>query len=167
MGAFLKEQLRGVRKRVLVVNGVAIIIIIESAPILLCFLLGAIDTVTVSIVNSSDFMGDPPTFTLIADISGGPPVTYTWGRNSNTLITKSRGPYDFSLEVNGVNTLDVESVSPVLQESRYRSTLTVTGNLPGRYGFHVINRAMMNYKRDSIYIRGISLIQLVLVYTKL
>ena len=103
-------------------------------------------------------MGDPPTFTLIADISGGPPVTYTWGRNSNDFIAKSRGPYDLSLEVNGVNTLDVESVSLVLQESRYRSTLTVTGNLPGWYGFHVINRAMMNYKRDSIYIRGIQLV---------
>ena len=88
-------------------------------------------------------MADPPSFTLIGDTTGGPPETSTWTRNGVTI--SDGGSYSISLTVPGVTGRDSNSlvaVSQIFQQSRYRSTLTVTGNLPGVYVYSVINRAM-------------------------
>ena len=64
-------------------------------------------------------------FTVVGDTEGGPPETYTWTRN-DTNITDG-DPFSISIGVNGVT-------DPRAYEySRYRSTLTVTGRLPGVY----------------------------------
>ena len=103
------------------------------------------------------FMADFPSFTLIGDTSGGPPVTNTWTRNSE-VISDSR-PYSISLAVNEVNTFRLGNLTlfdnVILRESRYRSTLTVTGNLPGVYVYSVINRAMSAPRTSSFTIEGI------------
>ena len=121
----------------------------------LCVLLGlgAINMNTASLLVSS-FMTDPPSFTLIGDTSGGPPVNSTWTRN----VISDGGSYNISLAVNEVNTFRLGNAdlfdSVILEESRYRSTLTVTGNLPGVYVYSVINRAMSAPRTASFTIEG-------------
>ena len=110
---------------------------------------------TVSLVDP--FLADPPSFTLIGDTSGGPPVlTNTWTRNGDAI--SDGGSYSISLAVNEVNTYRLGNTSlfdsVVLRESRYRSTLTVTGNLPGVYVYSVINRAMSAPRTASFIIEG-------------
>ena len=100
-------------------------------------------------------MADPPYFTLTSDTSGGPPVNSIWRRNGDVI--SDGGPYHISLKVNEINTVDLESVSQVLRESRYRSTLTVTGYLPGRYEYSVKNRAMISFTTTGISIQGIAM----------
>ena len=74
-------------------------------------------------------MADPPSFTLIGDATGGPPETSTWTRNGVTI--SDGGSYSISLTVPGVDRFDVFPLdTQIFQQSRYRSTLTVTGNLP-------------------------------------
>ena len=74
-------------------------------------------------------MADPPSFTLIGDTTGGPPETRTWTRNGVTI--SDGGSYSISLTVPGVDRFDVFPLdTQIFQQSRYRSTLTVTGNLP-------------------------------------
>ena len=115
---------------------------------------GAINTSSISLMDSS-FMVDPPSFTLIGDTTGGPPETSTWTRNG---VTISDGySYSISLTVPGVtsrDTSDLRDVSQIFQQSRYRSTLTVTGNLPGVYVYSVINRAMSTPRTCSFTIEG-------------
>ena len=124
----------------------------------LCVLLGlgAINMNTASLLVSS-FMADPPSFTLIGDTSGGPPVNSTWTRNGEVI--SDGGSYRISLAVNEVNTFRVGNSDlfdgAILQESRYRSTLTVTGNLPGVYVYSVINRAMSAPRTANFTIEGI------------
>ena len=116
--------------------------------------LGAINMNNASLLVSS-FMADPPSFTLIGDTSGGPPVNSTWTRNGEVI--SDGGSYNFSLAVNEVNTFRLGSSlfdSVILEESRYRSTLTVTGNLPGVYVYSVINRAMSAPRTASFTIEG-------------
>ena len=107
----------------------------------------------VSLVNP--FMADPPSLTLIGDTTGGPPETSTWTRNG---VNISDGvSYSISLTVPGVNsseTKDLVAVSQIFQQSRYRSTLTVTGNLPGVYMYSVINRAMSTPRTANFTIEG-------------
>ena len=91
---------------------------------------GAISGNHVSLTSSS-FLSDPPTFTLLGATSGGTPTTYTWTRNGQ-VITNSVS-YSISIQV--------ERSTAGFQNSRYRSTLTVTGRLPGVYQYSVTNRA--------------------------
>ena len=102
-------------------------------------------------------MADPPSFTLIGDTRGGPPVTNTWTRNGEVI--SDCGSYSISLAVNEVNRIDVyyyDFDNQILRQSRYRSILTVTGNLPGVYVYSVINRAMSAPRTASFTIEGIS-----------
>ena len=118
-------------------------------------LVGGISTHSVSLVNT--FMADPPSFTLIGDTRGGPPVTNTWIMNGEEI--SDGGSYSISLAVNGVNRIDVfepDFDEAILQQSRYRSTLTVTGNLPGVYVYSVINKAMYEPSTASFTIEGTS-----------
>ena len=109
---------------------------------------------TVSLVDS--FMAAPPSFTLICDTSGGPPVTRTWTRNGEVI--NDGGSYSISLAVNEVNMSRLGNTdlldSAILEESRYHSTLNVTGNLPGVYVYSVINRAMSAPRTASFTIEG-------------
>ena len=94
-------------------------------------------------------------FTLIGDTTGGPPETSTWTRNGVTI--RDGGSYSISLTVPGVtsrDTSDLVAVSQIFQQSRYRSTLTVTGNLPGVYVYSVINRAMSTPRTVIFTIEG-------------
>ena len=97
-------------------------------------------------------MADPPSFTLIGDTTGGPPESSIWTRNGVTISDDDS--YNISLTVPGVASLRVFDFAPILQESRYRSTLTVTGNLPGVYVYSVINRAMSEPRTASFTIEG-------------
>ena len=100
-------------------------------------------------------MADPPSFTLIGDTSGGPPVTNTWTRNDEVI--SDGGSYSISLAVNEVNRIDVfqdDFRDEILRQSRYRSILTVTGNLPGVYVYSVNNRAMSAPRTVSFTIKG-------------
>ena len=85
---------------------------------------GAISGIQVSLIS---FLSDPPTFTLLGATSGGPPTTYTWTRNGQ-VITNSAS-YSISIQV--------ERSNAGFQNIRYRSTLTVTGRLPGVYQYSV------------------------------
>ena len=108
-------------------------------------------------INLSNIKGDPPSFTLIGDTSGGPPVTHFWSINGTEI--SNNGPYDISPpEVNKVDTLYLKSVTQVLRETRYRSTLTVTGYLPGLYEYSVKNRAMKSYNTANFTIQGITML---------
>ena len=98
---------------------------------------------------------DPPSFTLIGDTTGGPPETSTWTRNGVTI--SDSGSYSISLTVPGVtstNTNVLRDISLIFQQSHYRSTLTVTGNLPGVYVYSVNNRAMSAPRTASFTIEG-------------
>ena len=92
---------------------------------------GAISANHVALISPTSFQSDPPTFTLLGATSGGPPTTYTWTRNGQ-VITNSAS-YSISIQV--------ERSNAGFQNSRYRSTLTVTGRLPGVYQYSVTNRA--------------------------
>ena len=100
-------------------------------------------------------MADPPSFTLIGDTTGGPPETSTWTRNGVTI--SDGGSYSISLTVPGVTSVNVSRLildNQIFQQSRYRSTLTVTGNLPGVYVYSVINRAMSAPRTANFTIEG-------------
>ena len=98
---------------------------------------------------------DPPSFTLISDTRGGPPEISTWTRNGEVI--SDNDSYSISLAVNEVNRIDVFATDfddAILRQSRYRSTLTVTGNLPGVYMYSVINRATSAPKTANFTIEG-------------
>ena len=103
--------------------------------------MGAISGIQVSLTS---FQSDPPTFTLLSATSGGPPTTYTWTR-SGQAITNSAS-YSISLQV--------ERTTTGFQNSRYRSTLTVTGRLPGVYQYSVTNRATSGMVTDTFTIES-------------
>ena len=116
---------------------------------------GVINTSSISLVDPS-FMADPPSFTLVGDTTGGPPETSTWTRNGVTI--SDGGSYNISLTVPGVTskeTSQLRAVNQIFQQSHYRSTLTVIGNLPGVYVYSVINRAMSAPRNASFTIEGI------------
>ncbi len=98
-------------------------------------------------LQSPSFGSNPPTFTLAGDTSGGPPTTYTWTRNGEVIT--DGGPYSISIAVNGDSTT-------VYQQSRYRSTLTVTGTQPGLYEYSVTNRATTTPRTSSFNIEGVN-----------
>ena len=94
------------------------------------FLIGRGAISGIQIILTS-FQSDPPTFTVLGATSGGPPTTYTWTRNGQ-VITNSAS-YSISIQL--------DRSPDGFQNSRYRSTLTVTGRLPGVYQYSVTNRA--------------------------
>ena len=104
---------------------------------------GAITRPVVSIISSS-FNAAPPNFTLAGDTEGGPPENYNWTRNG-ALITNNDS-FSISIGVNDVNN------QTSYDKSRYRSTLTVTGTLPGVYQYSVSNRATPNTLTSNINI---------------
>ena len=119
------------------------------------FLLGVI-SIDIGIITLADLLiTDPPSFTLLGDTRGGPPEISTWTRNGEVI--SDGGSYSISLTVNEVNRIDVfmdDFDEAILEQSRYRSTLTVTGNLPGVYVYSVINRAMSAPRTASFTIEG-------------
>ena len=128
----------------------------ECTQVLLTYMiflgLGAINMNNVSLLMSSS-----PSFSLIGDTSGGPPANSTWTRNGEVI--SDGNSYSISLAVNEVNTTRLGNADHfdgvILEESRYRSTLTVTSNLPGVYVYTVINRAMSAPRTASFTIEGI------------
>ena len=87
-------------------------------------------------------MAASPSFTLAGDTEGGPPETYFWTRNGTPII--DGGSFSISIGVNGMT-------DPIAYDnSRYRSTLTVTGTLPGVYQYSVSNRATSNNLTSKI-----------------
>ena len=100
-------------------------------------------------------MAASPSFTLAGDTEGGPPETYTWTRNG-TPITNNDS-FSISIGVNGVT--DPSAYA----NSRYRSTLTVTGRLPGVYQYSVSNRAINNTLTSNITIEGNGIIAQVII----
>ena len=124
------------------------------------FLLGAIsidptsDNRNIRLVDL--LIADPPSFTLLGNTRGGPPEISTWTRNGE--IISDNDSYRISLEVNEVNRIDVFATDfdeAILEQTRYRSTLTVTGNLPGVYVYSVVNRAMSAPRTANFTIEGI------------
>ena len=95
-------------------------------------------------VSLTSFQSDPPTFILLGTTSGGPPTTYTWTRNGQ-VITNSAS-YSISIEV--------DHSPDGFQNSRYRSTLTVTGRLPGVYQYSVTNRVTSGMVNDTFTIES-------------
>ena len=78
-------------------------------------------------------MAASPSFTLAGDTEGGPPENYTWTRNDAPITNND----SFSISIGVKNITDPDTYT----NSRYRSTLTVTGRLPGVYQYSVSNRA--------------------------
>ena len=103
---------------------------------------GSISINQVSLLSSS-FLADPPTFTLVADTSGGPPETYTWTRDG--------------VEIWENQSIALQRSIRVFQDSLYRSTLSMRGRLPGVYRFTVNNRATSMARSRDFTIEGISL----------
>ena len=91
-------------------------------------------------------MTTSPSFTLAGDTEGGPPETYIWTRNGAPIT--NGGSFRISIGVNGVTD------PSAYDRSRYRSTLTVTGRLPGVYQYSVSNRATPNTLTSNINIEG-------------
>ena len=113
---------------------------------------GVINSSSISLVDPS-FIANFPSFTLIGDTTGGPPETSVWTRNGVTI--SDGGSYNISLTVPGVDRRDVFKLdTQIFQQSRYRSTLTVTGNLPGVYVYSVINKAMSAPRTVNFTIEG-------------
>ena len=106
---------------------------------------GAISGMQVSLTS---FQSDPPTFTLIGATSGGPPTTYTWTRNGQVITDNAS--YSISIQV--------ERSQVGFRNSRYRSTLTVTGRLPGVYQYSVTNKATSSMVNDTFTIESKNLL---------
>ena len=113
------------------------------------FLAGSIVTNDVTLRSGSQFTGSNPTFTLEARTSGGPPTTSTWTRDGVEITS------GISLEVDTVprNPETVDNVDAYMN-SRYISTLVVTGVSPGVYQYSASNRAMATPITNSFIIEG-------------
>ncbi len=94
-------------------------------------------------------MTTPPTFTLYGDTGGGPPVEYTWTRNG--VVITNHDSYSISI---GINTDAGQSNTDRYYNAFYRSTLIVTGVLPGVYQYSVNNRATPTSKDGNFNIEG-------------
>lgn len=91
----------------------------------------------------------PLQFALTADTSGGPPTNFTWTRDFATI--SDGGAFNISIAANGHEEADY-------QNSRYRSTLTVTGRLAGVYRYYVTNRATTGVRSNSFTVSGMLII---------
>ena len=100
--------------------------------------------------SGSQFMGNNPTFTLEARTSGGPPTTSTWTRDGVEITS------GISLALDTVHQIpETADNVDAYQNSRYISTLVVTGVFPGVYQYSASNRAMASPRTDSFAIEGI------------
>ncbi len=93
-------------------------------------------------------MATPPTFTLYGDTGGGPPVEYTWTRNG-AVVSNGEG-VAISIEINN----DAGTTHERLSNAFYRSTLIVTGVLPGVYQYSVNNKATPSSVNQDFNIEG-------------
>ena len=98
--------------------------------------------------SGSRFTDSNPTFTLEARTSGGPTTTSTWTRDGVEITS-------------GILALDTNPQSAATddnraayQNSRYISTLVVTGVFPGVYRYSASNRATASPRTDSFTIEG-------------
>ena len=91
-------------------------------------------------------MSTPPTFTLYGDTGGGPPVEYTWTRDG--AVITNNGSYSISIWINH------DGGQFPNQKAFYRSTLIVTGALPGVYLYSVNNKATPTSVDGVINIEG-------------
>ena len=106
-------------------------------------------TNVVTLRSGSRFTGSNPTFTLVARTSGGPPTTSTWTRDgveitsgiSLALDTIPRDPPTADNRAAYLNT-------------RYISTLVVTGVFPGVYQYSASNRDMASPRTASFNVEG-------------
>ncbi len=96
-------------------------------------------------------MATPPTFTLYGDTGGGPPVEYTWTRNG-AVITKN---VSYSISI-GINNDAGQFTRDILSNAYHRSTLIVTGVLPGVYRYSVNNKATPTSVDRDFNIEGIT-----------
>ena len=98
--------------------------------------------------SGSRFTGSPR-FTLDARTSGGPPTTSTWTRDGVEITS------GISLEVDTIpqSTATADNVAAYLN-TRYISTLIVTGVFPGVYQYSASNRAMASPSTTNITIEG-------------
>ncbi len=81
-------------------------------------------------------MATRPNFTMYGDTGGGPPVENTWTRNG--AVITNNDSYSISLRINNeAGRFTIERFSNAF----YRSTLIVTGVLPGVYQYSVNNKA--------------------------
>ena len=103
----------------------------------------------VTLGSGSRFTGSNPTFTLEARTSGGPPTTSTWTRDGVEITSG----ISLALDTNPQNAATAGNVDAYLN-SRYISTLAVTGVFPGVYQYSASNRAMASPRTDSITIVG-------------
>ncbi len=94
-------------------------------------------------------MATPPTFTLYGDSVGGPPVEYTWTRNG--VVLTNGDAYNISIWINNDKG---QFTHNRLSDTLYRSTLIVTGVLPGVYQYSVNNKATPSSVNRDISIEG-------------
>ena len=97
-----------------------------------------------ALIHSSSPL-NPQAFVLAGDTSGGPPTNYTWRRNGTEI--SDGGAFSISIAMNGRDASDTEN-------SRYRSTLTVTGRLTGEYHYSVTNRATSGMMTSTFTVQG-------------
>ncbi len=96
-------------------------------------------------------MATPPTFTLYGNTSGGPPVEYTWTRNG--AVITNNGSYSISI-TNIAGCLNRNWFFNLFCNALYRSTLIVTGVLPGVYQYSVNNKATPTSVNRDFNIEG-------------
>ena len=81
-------------------------------------------------------------FTLVAETRGGPPTSVIWRRNGGAIGTQN---------TDSISTVpDPDNNQNDRLNCRYRSTLVVTGMLPGRYEYLPTNRVTSNIARTFI-----------------
>ena len=88
-------------------------------------------------------------FALVADTTGGPPTTFSWRRNGASLINDNS--YNISIMADPNDTQDGRV------NCLYRSTLHVTGILPGIYEYRAENRATSGVATGSFTIEGMAI----------
>ena len=115
-----------------------------------CSPAGSIMENDVTLRSGSRFFGSNPTFTLEARTSGGPPTTSTWTRDGVEITSG----ISLALDPNPQNAATGDNIDAYLN-SRYISTLVVTGVFPGVYQYSASNRAMASPRTDSFAIEGI------------
>ena len=99
-------------------------------------------------------MATPPTFILYGDTGGGPPVEYTWTRNGDVITNDDSHSIDIGID----NDRRIYHFTDRFIYSFYRSTLIVTGRLPGVYQYSVNNRATPTSVNTDFNIEGNSYI---------
>ena len=101
----------------------------------------------VTLRSGSQFTG------LEARTSGGPPTTSTWTRDGVEITSDSASDISLEVDTNPQSTATDDNIAAYLN-TRYISTLIVTGVFPGVYQYSASNRAMASPRTDSFTIEG-------------